>query len=163
MKKFITTLALTLCTILCNAEVFVGGLFGVSYSEELEMTVLPSAGYQFNDYFALGAGVGVMVIDDPTPYGVVNPFVSFTPCQNDRVAFDIVVQSEIIFIDGSPLSTSGVAPCLRMKLSDNLELLTDLGIFGITAYEGEVSPALAIKNLNVGATINYIIPKKEKK
>lgn len=161
MKKFITTLALTLCTILCNAEVFVGGLFGVSYCEELEMTVLPSAGYQFNDYFALGAGVGVTVVDEP--YGVVNPFVSFTPCQNDRVAFDIVVQSEIIFIDGSLLSTSGVAPCLRMKLSDNLELLTDLGIFGITAYEGEVSPVLAIKNLNVGATINYIIPKKEKK
>lgn len=161
MKKFITTLALTLCTILCNAEVFVGGLFGVSYSEEFEMTVLPSAGYQFNDYFALGAGIGVTVVDEP--YGVVNPFISFTPCQNDRVAFDIVVQSEIIFIDGSPLSTSGVAPCLRMKLSDNLELLTDLGIFGITAYEGEVSPVLAIKNLNVGATINYIIPKKEKK
>lgn len=102
-------------------------------------------------------------MNDLTPYGVVNPFVSFTPCQNDRVAFDIVVQSEIIFMDGSPLSTSGVAPCLRMKLSDNLELLTDLGIFGITAYEGEVFPALAIKNLNVGATINYIIPKKEKK
>lgn len=145
MKKFITTLALTLCTILCNAEVFVGGLFGVSYSEEFEMTVLPSAGYQFNDYFALGAGVGVTVVNEP--YGVVNPFISFTPCQNDR----------------APLSMSGVAPCLRMKLSDNLELLTDLGIFGITAYEGEVSPALAIKNLNVGATINYIIPKKEKK
>lgn len=161
MKKFITTLALTLCTILCNAEVFVGGLFGVSYSEEFEMTVLPSAGYQFNDYFALGAGVGVTVVNEP--YGVVNPFISFTPCQNDRAAFDIVVQSEIIFIDSSPLSMSGVAPCLRMKLSDNLELLTDLGIFGITAYEGEVSPALAIKNLNVGATINYIIPKKEKK
>lgn len=161
MKKFTTTLALTLCTILCNAEAFVGGLFGVSYCEEFEMTVLPSAGYQFNDYFALGAGVGVTVVDEP--YGVVNPFVSFTPCQNDRVAFDIVVQSEMIFIDGSLLSTSGVAPCLRMKLSDNLELLTDLGIFGITAYEGEVSPALAIKNLNVGATINYIIPKKEKK
>ena len=122
-----------MCTVLCNAEVFIGGR------------------------------VGVTVVNDLTPYGVVNPFVSFTPCQNDRVAFDIVVQSEIIFMDGSPLSISGVAPCLRMKLSDNLELLTDLGIFGITAYEGEVSPALAIKNLNVGATINYIIPKKEKK
>ena len=75
MKKYL--LAATLCatSFIANAEVFIGGLAGFAYSNEIfTMSFAPCIGYEFNDKFAIGSYGGVSVYEGDA-YGLINPFL----------------------------------------------------------------------------------------
>lgn len=154
MRKLLLASVFCVTSLVTNAEVFIGGLAGVAYSNEtFSMTFEPNIGYEFNDKFAIGIGGGFSMYDEDT-YGVLNPYLRFTPCQNDRVAFDLKLQSEMQFLDGDSYALIGVSPSIRAKLSDHWQLSSDFGIFGVECYE-DCTPAFALKNVNVNVVILY--------
>ncbi len=162
MKKYL--LAATLCatSFIANAETFIGGLAGFAYSNEIfTMSFAPCIGYEFNDKFAIGSYGGVSVYEGDA-YGLINPFLRITPCQNDRIAFDLKIQSNIEVNEGEALSINGISPCLRAKISNKLEIASDFGIFGFQCYGGECTPSVSLKNVNVNATIIYKLGNKSK-
>lgn len=162
MKKYLLTAALYATSLIANAEAFIGGLAGFAYSNEtFTMSFAPCIGYEFNEKFAIGTYGGVSVYDGDA-YGLINPFLRFTPCQNGRIAFDLKIQSNIEFDEGEVLSLNGISPCLRAKISDKLEIASDFGIFGFQCYGGECTPSVSLKNVNVNATIIYKLGNKSK-
>lgn len=161
MRKILLTTALCFTSYVANAEVFVGGLAGMAYSDEtFSMTFEPYLGYEFNEKFAIGTGGGFSLYDGDA-YGLLNPYLRFTPCQNDRVAFDLKLQSNMQFGDGDTYAIIGVSPGIRAKLSDHWQLSSDFGIFGVECYGG-CSPAFALKNVNVNVAILYRFDRKSK-
>lgn len=154
MRKLLLASVLCVTSFVTKAEVFIGGLAGVAYSDEtFSMTFEPYIGYEVNEKFAIGIGGGFSKYDEDT-YGVLNPYLRFTPCQNDRVAFDLKLQSQMQFYDGETYALIGVSPCIRAKLSDHWQLSSDFGILGVECYEG-CTPAFALKNVNVNVAILY--------
>lgn len=154
MRKFLLASALCVTSYVANAEVFVGGLAGVGYADEtFSMTFEPYVGYEFNEKFAIGMGGGFSMYEDET-FGIMNPYFRFTPCQNDRIAFDLKLQSTMEFYRHETAAIIGISPSLRAKLSDHWQLSSDFGIFGVECYEG-CSPAFALKNVNVNVAVLY--------
>lgn len=162
MKKFLLSVALCSASLIANAEVFIGGLAGIAYSDEtFSMMFAPCIGYEFNEKMAIGTGVGFGVYDGDG-YAVVNPFLRFTPCQNERVAFDLKLQSNMQFDEGESYALIGISPCVRAKLSEHWQLACDFGLVGIECYGG-CTPSFSIKNCNVNAAILYKFGKKSEK
>lgn len=156
MKKIISILTIVLVSLTAKAQtVYIGGTAGFSYSNEItQVHLLPTVGYEFNKKIALGIGVGAEFVEEESA-AIFNPYLRFTPWQNDRVSFDIKVGSFIESSDGYTISVNGITPSLRCKLNDKWEICTDLGTIGAICDDGDWTACMAIKNVTINAAVHY--------
>lgn len=153
MKRIVFVITLLVCVVCANAQVFVGGSGGVSYSNDVfSLALRPMAGYEFNDRFALGAEAGYTLVDDAS-YFQVEPFVRFNCWNNSRVFLDVKAKGIIDLSDDDTVYEVGIVPSVRYRLSNRWDVSADLGILGYDSeYENIV---FAAKTTNVCLSFIY--------
>lgn len=154
MKRIIFTLVFAAVLFTSKAQIFVGGNAGLAYSDEIfSSTIMPVVGYQITDKLAVGTGAGISIYDGESTT-VFEPFVRLTAWENERVAFDVNVLSQIQLGDVT-YSLTGLAPSFRFKINNRWEVTSDFGIIGAECFDGDWFAAVAVKNVGVNATILY--------
>lgn len=157
MKKFFLTFA-ALCAMSAQAQLFVGGTGRFGYADNtFVLSALPEAGYEFNEYWAVGGSLGFSMAahDGVYTYGVVEPFVRFTPWHNERIALDIKGGAEFTFSDYLAGCELGFRPSMRFFVNDHFDVFADLGLIGVS-YDGEDwSPAFLVTGCNVHLGVSY--------
>lgn len=89
MKHLLSVLLISLVALSAKAQIFAGANAGVAYSNEVfSMAAEPYIGYEFNDKVAAGTGVGIEVFDGEAA-AIFNPFIRFTPWQNEMIALNV--------------------------------------------------------------------------
>lgn len=146
MKKIFLTLFLAFgCISMTNAQIYVGGTFGFSYSKlslgegskqsGSSFKILPEVGYKINKYFAVGANTGYI-----KGYAALG---SFDPSDFKAFANTIISTVTDITSDdmlGLNLSAFHIAPYVRFSFfeSDRFEIFVD-GVFGLNFITGKMS------------------------
>ena len=90
MKKIVMMmLVLASMSVKVNAQWFVSGNAGIGYlADRFQMKLLPAAGYEFNDRWAVGFGLGMGVQRDYV-FGIVAPYVRFNCWNNGKLFVDV--------------------------------------------------------------------------
>lgn len=154
-KKILFILAVVLFCTKANAQWFVGGALGVGYSDErFTMEIKPSAGYEFNDRWAVGLGVGMMASNSHF-YGGLNPYLRLNCWNNEKFFIDLKAQSDIWFNSYTSYVQIGLTPSLRYAITESWQLSGDIGFIGVQSDDGNWSPAFSLKTTNAEITLIY--------
>lgn len=154
MKKFLLSLAAaTMLTVSANAQVYLGGNFGVSSSKagdndsQTEYAVLPEVGYNFNNDWAVGTVVG---FGKGTPMGIaetnsvgsrnyftVQPYVRYTFVHSKYVNVFTDLGFGYTHYNHADLNSPsvnrwqvGLKPGVSVNLSNKLSFVAHVGFVG---------------------------------
>lgn len=158
MKK-VLTLILTLCALSMQAQVFVGGTGKLGYANDLfQFSVLPEVGYEINERWAVGAGLGMAMLSgsgSTEVAGIAEPYVRFTAWQCQRVAFDVKALAEMEFQKEMLFTEIGLRPSLRFFINDHFDVSADFGILG-ARYDGmDWTPAFLVNGMSGSLGVAY--------
>lgn len=133
MKKLFAILALCLTIgTAANAQWYLGGTGSLGWnSDYFELSVLPKAGYEFNDMMAVEAGLGFHT-DFDYAYGKADAWFRFTPWNNGTVYIDLLAGGELYFSDYADAGRVGVRPQLRFRIHPQVDFGVWAGLFGAT-------------------------------
>ena len=159
MKKIILVILLTCATfnVFAQKTWFVGGTGLISYSNDtFSLGIEPEVGYEFTDWFAVGAGTGfVFSYDgDGIILGIAETFARFTPWHNDLVYIDLKVGGDLAFDSLIESADIGIRPGVRFRINDHWEVSADLGLFG-ASYTGYWTPSFGITGGAAGIWCAY--------
>ncbi|MBO4581657.1 MAG: hypothetical protein J5701_05145 [Bacteroidales bacterium] len=149
MKKLFLFVSLLLITHLSSAQKtwFVGGSASIGYVDNFTFTFEPQFGYEFTDWFALGAGIGFTLVsnDYTVILGVAEPYVRFCPWHNDLIFIDLKVTGGFGFDNYLEFCQIGIKPGLRFRINEHWDISADIGLFGTQyTYTGGWRPAFGI-------------------
>lgn len=133
---------------------FIGGTGQICYAGAFSLTLIPQLGYEFNDRFAVGAGIGVRVITDAYVNGIFEPFMRVTAWHNDLFYLDFKGVARLFW--GSSIETLqvGLRPSLRFRINDHWDLSADIGLLGVQ-YSGDWGINVGITGTDVGIWGSY--------
>lgn len=156
MKKILAILLILVSTSLSvNAQWFVAGGTNLGYfKNNFQFALKPSVGYEFNDRWAAGLGVGMEVISSDV-MGYVEPYARFNFWKNDKVFIDVKGRAEILFQSDLVASQIGLTPSIRVKLNNHWQLYGDVGLFGVEYYDGEWGPAFGVGSVGIATGVIY--------
>ncbi|MBP5413236.1 MAG: hypothetical protein J6Y47_08290 [Bacteroidales bacterium] len=161
MKKFFILVSLLLVVHLSTAQKtwFVGGTTSIGYVDNFTFTFEPQFGYEFTDWFALGAGIGFGLTSNynyTVILGVAEPFVRFCPWHNDRVFIDLKITGGFGFDRYLEFCQVGVGPCLRFRINEHWDMSADIGLLGAQyTSTGGWRPAFGISATSAGLWVAY--------
>lgn len=154
MKKAIFLLILFVGTVtMAKGQVFVGGTAGIGISDVFSMEMKPMVGYQFNERWAIGTGIGMGILDKDIA-GIVDPFLRFNCWNNGKVHFDLKAKNEMWFGNFSAMKV-GIVPSFRVKLSDKLQLAGDVGLLGGQLSDEDWTPVILFTGGTVELNVIY--------
>lgn len=148
MKKIIAAVAVALCSLTANAQVWVGGSFGFSTTDYENagsttiLTIAPTVGYKLSEKWEIGLSLEESAIfaDDNVNAFAISPFARFDFWKSGIAT---------LFVDGgiavgtqnynsnyhkTDSHTSfgiGFRPGLKVELSKNVSLETKTGFLGV--------------------------------
>ncbi|MBQ9284695.1 MAG: hypothetical protein IJ209_00195 [Bacteroidaceae bacterium] len=156
MKKllFVVLLFVGFCAN-ASAQFFVSGSASFVYrNENFGMTILPGVGYEFNDRWAVGAGLGLTYFGEEAK-GLTNPYVRFN-CWNNKLVFvDLKGTTEISFGQGDANAFIGLRPSLRLAVNNHLQLSADMGLLGVDIDNDPATPAFGVGISGIDLTLIY--------
>ncbi|MDY4854182.1 MAG: outer membrane beta-barrel protein [Prevotella sp.] len=142
MKKVIATLVIALATISASAQTYLGG--GISFSSTdmegkdkslTQFTITPEIGYNLDEKWALGLGVGYSYAKQESNTIMVAPYVRYTVAKAGICSF--FIDGEFAFASKKPedgdSSTGwslGVKPGVRFDITKKLFATASLGFLG---------------------------------
>ncbi|MBQ8050305.1 MAG: outer membrane beta-barrel protein [Bacteroidaceae bacterium] len=153
MKKLMMILALV-CSVNASAQWFVGGGTNFGYiKDNFQFSFHPQAGYEFNDRWAVGFGLGFTLVNDI--YGYAEPYVRFNCWNNDKLFVDVKARAEFIFGHGAEGAQVGLSPSLRYKINDHWQVYGDAGLFGAEKVGGDWAPAFGVGSIGISTGVIY--------
>ena len=180
MKKIFMTMVAAMVAMTMNAQVYVGGSVGFgsaklgSGDSESTYKIAPEVGYNLNDQWAVGVGIGYQKgtcnfghLDfnpGKTEVFVVNPYVRYTFLESDIVK--LFMDGELGFAsykDAGSAFQVGVCPGIALKASEKISLVAHIGFAGFETYspkgDGDSSNAFGINfdnsNIMLGVYYNF--------
>lgn len=160
MKRLFIIIALIGASLCASAQKawFIGGTGQIGYTGQFEFALEPQFGYEFTDRWAIGTGLGMLVVAE-SGYGVVmgsvEPFARFTAWHNDLVYIDLKATTGFAFTDELVLAQLGIRPSLRFRINDHWDISADLGLFGAQCTYGDWTPALGLSATSAGLWFAY--------
>lgn len=161
MKKTFIFILLTFVSFVTSAQGtwLVGGSAGIGYVDNFTFAFEPQFGYEFNDRFAIGSGIGLTLVDDEDytdVVGVAEPFLRFCVWHNDRVFLDLKATAGFGFTDELLLCQVGIRPSLRFRINEHWDMSADLGLLGAQySYSDGWRPAFGISAVSAGLWFAY--------
>ena len=159
MKKILSILALALFfSATSQARFFLGGTAGIAYSKYFTFALVPQVGYEINDKWAIGTGLGVELVSNDRNtevYGDIMPFGRYNIWNNSHVFIDLKAKADMA-IGEYFIANIGFAPSIRFKFHSHWDASADLGLFGAN-YDGyQWNPAFGIAtNVNLNVTYTF--------
>ena len=162
MKKILLFVLILSASIASNAQSgwFIGGSAGIGYRNYFSFSAEVKVGYEFTDWFALGTGLGGVVLVGRDNFfavtGIAEPFARFCVWHNESVYFDLHVLGGIEFTDELQFCQVGVRPSVRFRVSENVDMAADLVVLG-AQYIPETGwcPSLSFSTLSGGLRLCY--------
>mgnify|MGYP003370506699 CR=1 FL=1 len=134
----------------------------ITYTDYFSASVEPTVGLEFNDFIAVGTGLGAGYNSEVVNiFMIAEPFVRFTPYHNDFFFLDLRLNSAWAWLpsgeeDKFLMAQHGLIPALRFRLSEHWDITADAGIFGVQEYIDRTwSPAIGIKSFGLWATYRF--------
>ena len=161
MKKIVMMLlVLASMSVKVNAQWFVGGTGGVGYfGDHFGLEVAPMAGYEFNDRWAVGLGVGAGFgchNGDSWGYGIINPYGRFNCWNNEKLFIDVKGMVDARIRDnGGSVTSVGFVPSLRFAINEKWQMSADLGLVGVQIGNDDVDPVFGFTGTSVGLSVIY--------
>lgn len=142
-----------------GSSFFIGGTGQLSYSGTFNFAFEPLFGYEFNDRWAAGTGIG-FALSSSGGYnvimGVVEPFVRFCVWHNNLVFIDLKATSAFGFDDDLLLCQIGIRPSLRFRLNEHCDVAADIGLFGAQySIADDWQPAVGLGLVSAGLWFAY--------
>ncbi len=148
MKKIVLAIALAVCTLGANAQVWMGGSLGLNVTKNkviddtnTTFTIAPEVGYSLNDNWDVALGLGYST--DSKAFSI-KPYARYTFAQLGSVGF---------FVDGGIDYTTkidefwiGLRPGIKFAASDKITLVAHLGSFGYVTNDAASNFGLNINN-----------------
>ncbi|MDE5787546.1 MAG: hypothetical protein K2H79_03250 [Bacteroidaceae bacterium] len=139
-----------------SAKWFLAGGANLGYlKDHFGFVLKPSAGYEFNDRWAVGIGLGMGFATGDNGYGYVEPYVRFNCWNNDKVYLDLKGRGEFLFNEGLGGGQIGITPSIRCSLNDHWQLYGDVGLFGTEYLDDKWRPAMGVGSLGIAAGVIY--------
>lgn len=133
---------------------FAGGTAGVAYSDEtFSMLIMPQGGYEFNDKWAAGLGVGCYCVDEDF-FAEVNPYIRYTVKKFEKFAVDAKL-SALGLYGYRAITEVGIGPSARFFISDKWTVSADCGLVGVSINDGNIDPLFSVKTSNVTMSLLY--------
>ncbi len=155
MKRMMLLFALV-CSMNASAQWFVSGTAGLGYlSDEFQLVLKPGAGYEINDRWAVGLGLGLGVFDN-TAYGNIVPYGRFNCWNNSKLFVDVKAEADMwVGGGGLGLMELGFVPSLRYSFNDKWQVSGDFGLIGTQRIDGSWSPAFGFTSASVELAAIY--------
>ena len=141
MKKFffclIALLALSGAGNKLGAQTpYVGGSLTAYYANAFSLSVTALGGYEFNDTWAVGGGLGVDI--SPSQAGQLALYARWTPWHNDSVFLDVKARTEGYFNDSLQFicADAGLVGSLRFRVGGHVDIFADVANLGARIYRG---------------------------
>lgn len=156
MKKILAILFILLsASVNVNAQWFISGGANVGYyKNNFHFSLRPTAGYEINNRWAVGLGLGMEVASDLV-FGYVEPYARFNCWNNDKVFIDVKGGAELLFQSELGAAQIGFKPSIRYKINDHWQVYGDVGFFGAEYYDGEWGPSLGVGSVGIGTGFIY--------
>ena len=180
MKKILMTMVAVFAAMNMNAQVYVGGSVGFGSAKlgggESESTykIVPEIGYNLNDQWAIGVGLGYQ--KGSCNFGkfdfnpgkaemfVINPYARYTFINSNMV--NVFIDGGLGFAsykDAGSAFQAGLYPGIALKASDKISLVAHLGFVGFETYspkgDGDSSNAFGLNldgnNILFGLYYNF--------
>jgi hypothetical protein len=161
MKKSFIFVLFFFATLITSAQKtwFVGGTASIGYLNNFTFAFEPQFGYEFNDRFAIGSGVGLSLADDgygTYVAGIAEPFVRFCAWHNEKIFIDLKATAGFGFTDELILCQVGIRPSLRFRINEHWDMSANLGLFGAQyTYSVGWRPAFGISASSAGLWVAY--------
>ncbi len=155
MKKIVIAM-LMLLSMNANAKAqwFVAGGMNLGYfKENFQFALLPSVGYEFNDRWAVGMGLGMEIVSSEA-CGYVEPYGRFNCWNNKKVYIDVKARAELLFQRELGAAQIGFTPSIRYSINDHWQILGDVGLFGVEYLE-EWYPVIGVGSIGIGTGVIY--------
>ena len=157
MKKLMMIFAL-MCSVNASAQWFVSGSAGIGYlNDEFQLLMKSSAGYEFNERWAAGLGVGVGVYGEDGNVGAIfDPFVRFNCWNNSKFFVDAKAETEVWFGNGGTCYANiGFVPSLRYAINNHWQVAGDVGLIGAQYIDDCWCPAFGFTSASVKMSVIY--------
>ena len=139
-------------------DFFVGGTAGIGYSHKFFLDLIPHFGYEFDDKWAVGAGLGFGIVSsdgDTECLGYAMPFGRYNVWNNGKLYFDAKAVINMAFGKKMHNVDIGLTPSLRYKFTPEWEVSGDFGLFGANYNGVDWSPAFGVSATSVMLNISY--------
>ncbi len=138
-----------------HAQFFLGGSMGISYRHDrFSLALKPNLGYEFNERWAVGLGIGVDYLNEEF-YGNVNPYIRFNCWNNSKIFFDLKASADVLFNTENVSTLAGLKPSLRYAINDHWQIAADVAVLGVDIYDGVCKPAFVFATSNTELTFLY--------
>ena len=155
MKKLLLAAAFVACSLGANAQVWVGGSFGLDFMKpdgadktQTTFTIKPEVGYSLDEKWDLAVGVGFTSLSNVggvkdagncTEFGI-NPYARYTFANLGKVGFfaDGGLDFGVVSPKHGDSHSSfwiGVRPGVKFAASDKITFVAHLGQFGYKSVE----------------------------
>lgn len=141
-----------------NGAFFIGATGMLGYTDYFSFALEPVFGYEVNDWFAFGSGIGVVLAFNDgksAASGIAEPFFRFCAWHNKLVYIDFKLTAGLGFTKRLITAQVGVRPSLRFRLSPHCDLAADIGLFGAQYQYGDWKPAVGITATAAGIWCVY--------
>jgi hypothetical protein len=162
MKKTLLFVLLLSASIASSAQSgwFVGGSAGIGYRNYFSLSGEVKVGYEFTDWFALGTGLGAVVLVGRDDFfavtGIAEPFARFCVWHNESIYLDLHLLGGIEFTDELQFCQVGARPSIRFRVSENIDMAADLVVLGAQYIpESGWRPSLSFSTLSGGLRLCY--------
>jgi hypothetical protein len=165
MKKIVLILALAVLSLtgqrLSAQTPYVGGSVTFAYSNYFQFDQHFFGGYEFNDKWAIGGGLGLNVVTHGNGHGIIGGFmaayVRFTPWHNNLVYTDIKWRTEALLQDAVGVSGADIGFCgsLRFRVSNHIDIFTDFVPLGVRYSAGDTYPVIGILGNGCSLGMHY--------
>ena len=144
MKKILVVIAAACISFAAHAQFYVGGSIDALFNDDTAISIAPEVGYNINETFSVGVGVGFGSFTDVFSAFGINPYLRWNFAEMAPVNF---------FLDGGLAFLSynnkvvdktytcfqiGVKPGFAIPVNDKLSFVAHLGFVGYTANEDNV-------------------------
>lgn len=135
MRKFVLMmLVLASMSVNVKAQWFVGGTGGIGYfGNGFALEAVPQAGYEFNQRWAVGLGLGgaITINEGAGGYAVIDPFVRFNCWNNGKFFVDVHAEADMRLNSDDFVSNVGFVPSIRYAFSDHWQAALGVGLVGV--------------------------------
>lgn len=180
MKKLMMMIVALVAAMNVNAQVYVGGSVGFGSvkagggSDESTYKIVPEIGYNLNDEWAIGVGIGYQkgtcnfgnfsFTPSKAEVFVVNPYARYTFMKTGMV--NLFMDGGLGFAsykDAGSAFQIGISPGIALKATDKISLVAHVGFVGFETYspkgDGESSNAFGLNldgnNIMFGVYYNF--------
>lgn len=161
MKKVIFILVLSMACLKVSAQTpYIGGSVTLAYSNGFTSDTHAYGGYEFNDKWAIGGGIGLNLLSygsNTVAGGFLGVYVRYTPWHNDILYTDIKWRTETLLRDavGVDGADMGFVGSLRFRINDHIDIFTDFIPVGVRYSDGETYPFIGILGSGCSLGLHY--------